>query len=85
MDEDLDLSDDGDGDGNWEEIDEDVNESTMCIFCQKLLTSVDNMFIHCKEAHKFSIHTFAKNWKMNSVDFIKFVNFVRVNVSTVNC
>ncbi|XP_021379904.1 protein arginine N-methyltransferase 3-like isoform X2 [Mizuhopecten yessoensis] len=69
-------SDDGEG---WEEKEEEMEEGedVMCLFCQQRLLGVDEMFKHCRCDHGFDMAWAGRFWQLDSIQFIKLVNYVR--------
>ena len=65
-----------DDDDDWEES-EDLNVS--CLFCDEAFGKMDEFHFHSKEKHEFQVKTFAKRLQLDSISFIKFVNYVRKN------
>nr|XP_027792482.1 protein arginine N-methyltransferase 3 [Marmota flaviventris] len=80
------LSDSGD-EAAWE--DEDVAElphdkqQTPCLFCNRLFTSAEETFAHCKLEHQFNIDSMVHKHGLEFYGYIKLINFIRLKNPTV--
>ncbi|XP_024414523.3 protein arginine N-methyltransferase 3 isoform X1 [Desmodus rotundus] len=85
--EDLpDLSDSGD-EAAWED-EEDAElphdkQQTPCLFCDRLFTSAEETFSHCKTEHQFHIDTMVHKHGLEFYGYIKLINFIRLKNPTV--
>lgn len=55
----------------------ELQEDVMCLFCQQRFPGVDEMFKHCWSVHGFDMAWAGRTWRLDSIQFIKFVNYVR--------
>ncbi|XP_069479582.1 protein arginine N-methyltransferase 3 isoform X2 [Ambystoma mexicanum] len=79
-DEDMpELYDSGD-DAAWE--DEDPKVETHCLFCERLFSSAEDTFSHCKSEHQFNIGNVAQKHGLDFYGYIKLINFIRTTKST---
>ena len=69
---DYDLDDDDD----W---DESEDSNVLCLFCEETFAKMEAFHRHSHEAHGFQLKKFAKKLQLDSISFIKCVNFVRKN------
>ncbi|XP_053417253.1 protein arginine N-methyltransferase 3 isoform X2 [Nycticebus coucang] len=80
------LSDSGD-EAAWE--DEDDADSphdkpqTPCLFCNRLFTSAEETFSHCKSEHQFNIDNMVHKHGLEFYGYIKLINFIRLKNPTV--
>ncbi|CAK6449280.1 unnamed protein product [Pipistrellus nathusii] len=85
--EDLpDLSDSGD-EAAWEDEDDAElphdKQHTPCLFCDRLFTSPEETFSHCKSEHQFNIDTMVHKHGLEFYGYIKLINFIRLKNPTV--
>lgn len=73
------LCDSGD-DAAWE--DDEPKMETRCLFCERLFTSAEETFSHCKSEHQFNIGQVAQKHGLDFYGYIKLINFVRTTKST---
>uniref|UniRef100_A0A8C6S1N4 Protein arginine N-methyltransferase 3 n=1 Tax=Nannospalax galili TaxID=1026970 RepID=A0A8C6S1N4_NANGA len=79
------LSDSGDEAG-WEDADAEPTHDrrhTPCLFCDRLFTSAEETFSHCKLEHQFSIDTMVHKHGLEFYGYIKLINFIRLKNPTV--
>lgn len=70
------------GDGEWEETEEGWQAGpARCLFCESVLDSPEAVFVHCKQQHQFSITGARREWRLDSILYIKLINFIRKTVS----
>ncbi|XP_042547589.1 protein arginine N-methyltransferase 3 [Dipodomys spectabilis] len=86
-DEDLpELSDSGD-EAAWEDEDEAElphdRPQTPCLFCDRLFTSAEETFSHCKTEHQFNIDSMVHKHGLDFYGYIKLINFIRLKNPTV--
>nr|XP_023674585.1 protein arginine N-methyltransferase 3 [Paramormyrops kingsleyae] len=73
-----DLSDSDDDDDQWQCMDEDPNNVTItCLFCDRLLYSVQETFLHCQSNHHVDIPSYVKRHKLDDYGYIKLINYIR--------
>ncbi|KAM4845430.1 protein arginine N-methyltransferase 3 isoform 1-T1 [Thomomys bottae] len=88
-DEDLPELSDSDGEAAWEDEDEDEAElphprqQTPCLFCNRLFTSAEETFSHCKTDHQFNIDNMVQKHGLEFYGYIKLINFIRLKNPTV--
>uniref|UniRef100_A0A8C9SJS3 type I protein arginine methyltransferase n=1 Tax=Scleropages formosus TaxID=113540 RepID=A0A8C9SJS3_SCLFO len=51
--------------------------SSSCLFCDKLLNSVQDTFSHCQMDHNVDIPVFVKRRKLDDYGYIKLINYIR--------
>ncbi|XP_029416452.1 protein arginine N-methyltransferase 3 isoform X2 [Nannospalax galili] len=81
------LSDSGDEAG-WEDADAEPTHDrrhTPCLFCDRLFTSAEETFSHCKLEHQFSIDTMVHKHGLEFYGYIKLINFIRLKFPLVTC
>ncbi|XP_060085803.1 protein arginine N-methyltransferase 3-like [Ylistrum balloti] len=73
------FEEDSDNEEEWEEEEEDIKEEedVLCLFSQQRFSTVDEMFKHCHCVYGFDMAWAGRTWKLDSIQFIKFVNYVR--------
>nr|XP_036882918.1 protein arginine N-methyltransferase 3 [Manis javanica] len=80
------LSDSGD-EAAWEdEEDADLlrdKQHTPCLFCDRLFTSAEETFSHCKSEHQFNIDNMVHKHGLEFYGYIKLINFIRLKNPTV--
>ncbi|XP_069928562.1 protein arginine N-methyltransferase 3 isoform X1 [Oryctolagus cuniculus] len=80
------LSDSGD-EAAWEDEDEAElphdKQQTPCLFCDRLFTSAEETFSHCKSEHHFSIDSMVHKHGLEFYGYIKLINFIRLKNPTV--
>jgi len=85
MDDDIDEDDDDLDDWNLnddDDDDDDEGESTtvLCLFCEESFPKMSEFHLHSKSKHEdFELKKFAKRLHLDSISFIKCVNYVRKN------
>jgi len=82
IDDDDILDDDFDnelGDDDGDDWDESEDCDVLCLFCEQVLAKMDSFHEHSKKEHKFNLVAFAKKLQLDSISFIKCVNYVRKN------
>ena len=74
------LCDDG-----WEECDEELlpESKVCCLFCSSFFSSPVDVLLHCKTEHSFDIARVKAMQQLESISYIKLINFIRQTVSTV--
>ncbi|XP_055437327.1 protein arginine N-methyltransferase 3 isoform X5 [Bubalus kerabau] len=80
------LSDSGD-EASWEDEDDadlpHSEQQTPCLFCDRLFTSAEETFSHCKLEHQFSIDNMVHKHGLEFYGYIKLINFIRLKNPTV--
>ncbi|GAB5577667.1 protein arginine N-methyltransferase 3 [Prionailurus iriomotensis] len=80
------LSDSGD-EAAWEDEDDaDLphdKQQTPCLFCDRLFTSAEETFSHCKSEHQFNIDNMVHKHGLEFYGYIKLINFIRLKNPTV--
>uniref|UniRef100_A0A8D2CYL7 type I protein arginine methyltransferase n=1 Tax=Sciurus vulgaris TaxID=55149 RepID=A0A8D2CYL7_SCIVU len=85
--EDLPELSDSSDEAAWE--DEDNAElphdkkQTPCLFCNRLFTSAEETFSHCKLEHQFNIDSMVHKHGLEFCGYIKLINFIRLKIPTV--
>ncbi|XP_066962795.1 uncharacterized protein [Macrobrachium rosenbergii] len=75
----LDQSDcSDDNEDMWEEMEEDIHMKTMCLFCDDRTLSIQTCWTHIKDVHEFDFKAFVCSQDMDQIDFIKLINFLRM-------
>lgn len=76
------MSREGDG---WEECDEEpLPESKVsCLFCSSFFPSPVDVLLHCQTEHNFNIAGVKATQQLDSISYIKLINFIRQNVCTL--
>ncbi|XP_043829248.1 protein arginine N-methyltransferase 3 isoform X2 [Dromiciops gliroides] len=81
------LSDSGD-EAAWEEEEEEEADAprekrqTPCLFCDRLFTSAEETFSHCKSEHHFDIDNMVHKHGLEFYGYIKLINFIRLKNPT---
>ncbi|XP_023592769.1 protein arginine N-methyltransferase 3 [Trichechus manatus latirostris] len=80
------LSDSGD-EAAWEDEDDAElphdKQQTPCLFCDRLFTSAEETFLHCKSEHQFNIDNMVHKHGLEFYGYIKLINFIRLKNPTV--
>ncbi|XP_053924237.1 protein arginine N-methyltransferase 3 [Cuculus canorus] len=76
-----------DGEEAWEEEEEDEVATTedlrtRCLFCNRLFSSAEDVFSHCKTEHQFNVCDVIKEHSLDFYGYIKLINFVRLKKPT---
>ncbi|XP_071415202.1 protein arginine N-methyltransferase 3 isoform X2 [Pithys albifrons albifrons] len=93
MDVDMDTGEEempqlSDGDEPWEEEEEEeeegaaVGQQTRCLFCDRLFSSAEVVFSHCKTEHQFNVTDLIQKHGLDFYGYIKLINFVRLKKPT---
>lgn len=67
----------------WQEMDTS-SSATACLFCDKILPSVEVGFTHCETDHGFSIHKVKVNFSMDCYSYIKMINYIKTHKPTAD-
>ncbi|XP_010562008.1 PREDICTED: protein arginine N-methyltransferase 3 isoform X3 [Haliaeetus leucocephalus] len=75
-----------DGEEAWEEEEEEEGAAeglrTRCLFCDRLFSSAEGVFSHCKAEHQFNVCDVIKKHGLDFYGYIKLINFVRLKKPT---
>ncbi|XP_068801461.1 protein arginine N-methyltransferase 3 isoform X3 [Struthio camelus] len=77
-----------DGDEAWEEEEEEEEEGaaeglqTRCLFCDRLFSSAEDVFSHCRVEHQFNVADVISKNGLDFYGYIKLINFVRLKKPT---
>ncbi|KAM6274273.1 protein arginine N-methyltransferase 3 isoform 1-T1 [Porphyrio hochstetteri] len=74
-----------DGEEAWEEEEEGVATEdlrTHCLFCDRLFSSAEDVFSHCKTEHQFNVCDEIKKHRLDFYGYVKLINFVRLKKPT---
>ncbi|XP_075019412.1 protein arginine N-methyltransferase 3 isoform X2 [Calonectris borealis] len=77
-----------DGEEAWEEEEEEEGAAvveglrTRCLFCDRLFSSAEGVFSHCKTEHQFNVRDVIKKHGLDFYGYVKLVNFVRLKKPT---
>ncbi|KAM9605745.1 protein arginine N-methyltransferase 3 isoform 4-T4 [Morphnus guianensis] len=76
-----------DGEEAWEEEGEEEGVAaeglrTRCLFCDRLFSSAEGVFSHCKTEHQFNVCDVIKKHGLDFYGYIKLINFVRLKKPT---
>lgn len=74
-----DFIDSGDDDEEWEDDEKMEELKIKCLFCSLLSQSAEDLFKHCRDSHNFDIYEVNKLCKLDCIQFIKMVNYIRQN------
>ncbi|KAK2520354.1 Prmt3 [Columba livia] len=79
-----------DGEEAWEEEEEEEGADTegpqtRCLFCDRLFSSAEDVFSHCKTEHQFNICDVVRKHGLDFYGYIKLINFVRLKKPTTAC
>ncbi|XP_075282901.1 protein arginine N-methyltransferase 3 isoform X3 [Opisthocomus hoazin] len=70
----------------WEEEEEEEEGAealrTPCLFCDRLYSSPEDVFSHCKAGHQFNICDVVKKHGLDFYGYVKLINFVRLKKPT---
>ncbi|KAI1904611.1 hypothetical protein AGOR_G00007400 [Albula goreensis] len=77
VDEVPDLSDSDDD--QWQSIEESPNSilKVLCLFCDRLLNSVEDTFSHCNSEHHVDIASLVRRHDLDDYGYIRLINYVR--------
>lgn len=78
-DKDIDEIEDDDDDV-WDGDGEESPEENQCLFCDQIFPSVDEVFAHCEKEHFFNIIDIGRKWKLDCIQYIKMINYIRSKV-----
>uniref|UniRef100_A0A8C3Q3X0 Protein arginine N-methyltransferase 3 n=1 Tax=Geospiza parvula TaxID=87175 RepID=A0A8C3Q3X0_GEOPR len=79
-----------DGEGAWDEEEEEegeeegaaVAQQTRCLFCDRLFSSAEAVFSHCKTEHQFDVSDVIQKHGLDFYGYIKLINFIRLKKPT---
>ncbi|XP_066408385.1 protein arginine N-methyltransferase 3 isoform X2 [Molothrus aeneus] len=79
-----------DGEGAWDDEEEEeeeeegaaVAQQTRCLFCDRLFSSAEAVFSHCKTEHQFDVSDVIQKHGLDFYGYIKLINFVRLKKPT---
>uniref|UniRef100_A0A8B9F0D2 Protein arginine N-methyltransferase 3 n=1 Tax=Amazona collaria TaxID=241587 RepID=A0A8B9F0D2_9PSIT len=76
-----------DGEEAWEEEEQEEEGTaeglrTRCLFCDRLFTSAEGVFSHCKAEHEFNVCDVIQKHGLDFYGYIKLINFVRLKKPT---
>lgn len=78
-------SDDEKRDESWADWEEDVQESTMCLFDTKVLSSPKEALAHMKSSHNFDLAKLRKEKDLDFYQIIALINYIRHQSSLGAC
>ena len=78
--EDKEVDEDEDDDDVWDEEGDENPEESICLFCDQSFLSVDGVYIHCEKEHYFNITDIGRKWKLDCIQYIKLINYIRSKV-----
>jgi protein arginine N-methyltransferase 3 len=78
--EDKEVDEDEDDDDVWDEEGDENPEESICLFCDRSFLSVDGVYIHCEKEHYFNITDIGRKWKLDCIQYIKLINYIRSKV-----
>lgn len=61
----------------WEDLKDEIDLKTQCLFCQDILIDPEVCFSHMKESHDFDIELIQRMNKLSFYDTMKLVNYLR--------
>lgn len=70
-DEEVDLED------AWDDLTDEIDSKTQCLFCEEILASPESTFKHMKTAHSFDLKAIQRQHKLKFYDTMKLVNYFR--------
>lgn len=84
---------DDDRDQNWddwengdeENEEEAMNSKLLCLFCNSLCDSSNELFEHCASAHRFHFNTLKTTLALNFYGCFKLINYIRSKVAENKC
>ncbi|KAI7901828.1 uncharacterized protein BX663DRAFT_512541 [Cokeromyces recurvatus] len=78
-------SDDDKQDDSWADWEEDVQESTMCLFDTQVLPSPKEALDHMKKVHHFNLSELRKTKGLDFYQVIVLINYIRHQSSNLTC
>ncbi|XP_067152349.1 protein arginine N-methyltransferase 3 isoform X2 [Apteryx mantelli] len=86
--EEMEMPELSDGEEAWEEEEEEEEGAaegpqTRCLFCDRLFSSAEDVFFHCKIEHQFNVGDVISKNGLDFYGYIKLINFVRLKKPTV--
>ncbi|CAN0863010.1 Probable protein arginine N-methyltransferase 3 [Linum grandiflorum] len=89
LEEQQEEEDEEDDDKDWNDWGEDGNEELdsnfVCLFCVSIYTSSQELFQHCRSAHKFDFEGIRKGMGLDFYGTFKLINYVRSQVAENRC
>ncbi|XP_065448650.1 protein arginine N-methyltransferase 3 isoform X6 [Chrysemys picta bellii] len=73
---------DSSGEEAWEDEEDLPERQTPCLFCDRLFSSAEDTFSHCKLVHQFNISNMIHKHALEFYGYIKLINFVRMKKPT---
>uniref|UniRef100_A0A8C0HB70 Protein arginine N-methyltransferase 3 n=1 Tax=Chelonoidis abingdonii TaxID=106734 RepID=A0A8C0HB70_CHEAB len=73
---------DSSGEEAWEDEEDIAELQTPCLFCDRLFSSAEDTFSHCKSVHQFNISNMIHKHALEFYGYIKLINFVRMKKPT---
>lgn len=61
----------------WEDLKDEIDLKTQCLFCTEILIDPETCFKHMKESHDFDMKEIQKQHKFTFYDTMKFINYLR--------
>ncbi|NXN93716.1 ANM3 methyltransferase, partial [Rhinopomastus cyanomelas] len=55
---------------------------TRCLFCDRLFSSAEEVFSHCKTEHQFNVCDVIRKYGLDFYGYIKLINFIRLKKPT---
>lgn len=76
------MDEDSGSDSSWDSADnadhvEELDAPSTCLFCPQIEANCERVFLHIKSVHQFDVVSECRSRSLDSIDFIKLVNYVR--------
>ncbi|XP_020895535.1 protein arginine N-methyltransferase 3, partial [Exaiptasia diaphana] len=68
---------DDDADDDWEEVDEDDETPTKCLFCNVVCDNSHSTLKHCIDVHGFNLYSVKHRFELDFYGCIKLINYIR--------
>ena len=73
-------------DSDWDDLDEELDQRTMCLFCDRVFDEPnDALFAHMRDAHHFDFVQALANERDDEYAQIKMVNYIRNRIGRIIC
>ena len=64
-------------DNNWDDLDDEIDLQTQCLFCNEILSNPEDCFIHMQNLHSFNLKNIQREHNLKFYDTMKLINYFR--------
>lgn len=73
----ADADEEVDAEDAWDDLTDEIDSKTQCLFCEEILASPESTFKHMKTAHSFDLKAIQRQHQLKFYDTMKLVNYFR--------